>query len=138
MSISNVSSGTPVYQASQPDSLRQNFQQLSQSLQTGNLANAQQAYAALMQNLPSPNTSSPSGASNNPFQQGLAAVGTALQSGDLAGAQQALQTIAQKGGHHGHHHRHVESEQGPSSTTSKTSTNIGTISGTSGSISIIA
>ncbi len=79
------------------------FQQLGQSLQSGNLGQAQQAWNTLAQN-------QPAGASaSGPVAQDLQAVGQALQSNDLQGAQQAfakLQTDMQavRGHHHHHHH----------------------------------
>src|SRR5580765_4790505 len=111
MSISSVSaSTTPAYQPPQ-NNIRQNFQQLAQALQSGDLSNAQAAYASLIQNLPN-QTQNGSSNSSNPFQQAIASIGSALQSGDLNGAQQTLQTLQSqmKGAHHGHHHRHGTSQ----------------------------
>jgi hypothetical protein len=92
MSISSISSSAPVYQPPQQDPVSQNFQQLAQALQSGDLSSAQAAYTTLTQNLPN-KTADGASSQNTPFQQGLAALGTALQSGNLSGAQQALQTL---------------------------------------------
>jgi len=122
MSISSVSATTtPVYQAPPQNGIRQNFQQLAQALQSGDLSNAQAAYASLIQNLPHQNPNG-SSTSNNPFQQAIASIGSALQSGDLKGAQQALQTLQSqmKGAHHGHHHRHGTTQTGTSDTSGST------------------
>jgi hypothetical protein len=75
---------------------RQSFNDLTQALQSGDLASAQKAYSTLVQNTP--------GASNNPNSP-LAQIGQALQSGDLAGAQSAMSSLkaARHGGHHHHH-----------------------------------
>lgn len=70
---------------------RTDFQQLSQSLQNGDLSGAQAAYTDLA-NL-SKNSSSTAANSNSQVSQDFAAIGTALQNGDLAGAQQAFATF---------------------------------------------
>jgi hypothetical protein len=121
MSISGVS--TVAFPQTQPSQLQQQrtyFDQLQQSLSSGNLSGAQQAFASLQQNLPTPasgqngnQTGSQTGNPNSPssqIQQDFAAVGQALQSGDLSGAQQAFQKFQQdvQSAHHGrHHHRHA-------------------------------
>ncbi len=61
---------------------QQNFKALGSSLQSGDLAGAQQAFATIMANNPA--------AASNPNSP-LAQIGQALQSGNLAGAQQAAQ-----------------------------------------------
>lgn len=69
---------------------RQSFNQMSQALQSGNLADAQKAFSSLSAN--SPSASDP----KNP----LAQIGKALQSGDIKAAQQAFSTLRA-----GHHHQ---------------------------------
>ena len=103
MSTSSISSASSGYQPNSLQStLRQNFQTLSQAIQSGNLSAAQQAYAARSQNAPA----QANGSAANPFQQALAGIGSALQSGDIASAQTALQGLQQNmKAHHGHHHR---------------------------------
>ena len=87
MSISGISSFATSY--SQPtnnqESSQQSFGQLVSALNSGNLQDAQQAYATLSQQQGSNQGSSAN--SNNPFSQALSQIGQALQSGDLAGAQ---------------------------------------------------
>ncbi len=78
---------------------RANFDKLQQSLAAGNLAGAQQAFAALQQ------TAAP--AQNNPQQNRIEALGQALKSGNVAAAQQAfsaLQAAAPAQGGLGSHH----------------------------------
>jgi hypothetical protein len=70
---------------------QQGFKDLTSALQSGDLASAQKAFAAL---------DNGNGNSNSP----LAKIGQALKNGDLAGAQQAMQ--AMKASHGGHHHHH--------------------------------
>jgi len=65
-------------------------QELSQALQSGDLAGAQQAY----QQLAAYSQSHPGPLENNPqIAHDFAAVGQALQNGDLTGAQQAFATL---------------------------------------------
>ncbi len=84
---------------------QQGMKDLFSSLQSGDLASAQKAFASVQTN-----TSS----SNSP----LTKVGTALQAGDLAGAQQAAKAMhAARGGHH-----HAKAATQASDSTSSTST----------------
>jgi hypothetical protein len=107
--------------------LKTEFQQLGQDLQSGNLTQAQQDYAALSQNLPNG-----SQATTNPVLQALTQLGQDLQSGNLQAAQQdyatvqqdAQQQASQVGGHHGHHHHHFESSQSPSSSSSSSGNSV--------------
>jgi hypothetical protein len=76
---------------------RSDFQQLAQSLQSGDLAGAQQAFNALV-SLQSSNqgaNGSSAAQSNSQLSQDFNAIGQALQNGDLAGAQQAFATFQQ-------------------------------------------
>ena len=70
---------------------RADLRQLSQDLQSGNLAAAQQDFNSI-QTLAQggPFASSGNAFSLSSRQQDFAAIGTALQAGDVAGAQQAL------------------------------------------------
>ena len=87
---------------------QQEFQQLGQDLQSGNITAAQQDFSSLQQL--GPQASSSSAASNNPIAQEFSQLGQALQSGNLSAAQQDYSNIQQAfqnqsaGGHHGHHH----------------------------------
>jgi hypothetical protein len=115
MSVTGLS-GADFFQLSNPQisfQQKQNeFKQLGQDLQAGNLSQAQQDFATLTQN-------APGGAQNGigVLAQDFRTLGAALQSGNLSDAQQAFSTVqqdiqqvaAQDGGqgHHGHH-RHIE------------------------------
>lgn len=88
---------------------RQDFQQLSQALQSGNLSGAQSAFAALSAGRSSQAASNP----NSLFSQ----LGQALQGGNLAAAQQAFAQIQQR--------RHGEHEQAPPAQTPASSTSAG-------------
>lgn len=114
---------------------RTDFQQLSQSLQNGDLSGAQAAYTDLT-NL-SKNSSSTAANSNSQISQDFVAIGTALQNGDLAGAQQAFATFqsdvkaafqqrfqnfqsqqaqqSQQSVHHHHHHHHSTNNESQNS-----------------------
>ena len=84
---------------------QQGMKDLFSSLQAGDLASAQKAFAGVQTN-----TSS----SNSP----LTKVGDALQAGDLAGAQQAAKAMhAGRGGHH-----HAKAATQASNSTSSTTT----------------
>jgi soluble cytochrome b562 len=79
------------------------FQQLGQDLQAGNLTEAQSDFSTLTQNLSSPMQT------NGSMAQAFSALGSALQSGNLAAAQKAYSTlqqdVEQAGMGHHHHHR---------------------------------
>jgi hypothetical protein len=95
MAISSItaSSNSPA-----PNSVQQQFGQLLKSINSGDLAGAQQAYTELSQ--------SPA-AANGPLASTLKQIGTALQSGDIGGAKQALTSLQQQvSTHRGHHHGH--------------------------------
>lgn len=69
--------------------VRNDFQTLAQSLQSGNVQSAQKAYDAIQkdqQNGPQP-------PANSPIAQAFTQLGQALQSGDIAGAQQAFSSF---------------------------------------------
>jgi outer membrane protein assembly factor BamD (BamD/ComL family) len=87
---------------------RQEFQQLGQDLQSGNLSAAQTDFAALQQVEPQ-SISTSSAQSNNPIAQAFNQLSQDLKSGNLSAAQQDYATIQQdfqnQAGrvHHGHH-----------------------------------
>jgi hypothetical protein len=87
---------------------QQEFQQLGQDLQSGNLSAAQQDFVTLQQLGPQSNsTSSPQ--SNNPIAQQFNQLAQDLQSGNLSAAQQDYANIQQDFQNHaaqGHHHHH--------------------------------
>src|SRR5271157_5825258 len=127
MSVSGVSSTDSLYQINQQNGWQQvmnDFSQVGQSLQSGDLAGAQKAFATLQQNMQNVGQSQ-SGQSQSTQQQsalnqlgqalqsggaqgtsgdsgGSSTIGndlntlaTALQSGDLTGAQQAFTSLMQ-------------------------------------------
>jgi len=94
MSVSSASSA--VSGAGMWQQQRQNFNQLSQALKSGNMDAAKQAFASLSSK--SSNASDP----NSP----LGKLGQALQSGDIGAAQQAFAALKS-----GHHHHHEASDQ---------------------------
>ncbi|MGA2370218.1 MAG: hypothetical protein ACLPPV_16860 [Candidatus Korobacteraceae bacterium] len=101
--------------------MRQEFAQLGQDLQSGNLSAAQSDFATLTQLGPQSTTSSSSStaASTSPMAQAFAQLSKDLQSGNLSAAQQDFATIQQDmqsnavqvGGHRHHHHGGGESGQ---------------------------
>jgi len=131
MSISPISciSGPAQTQGqSRSQQIRQDFKQLANSLQSGDLGGAQQAYSALQKLLPNQaQNGQQSSSGGNPISSDFKALGQALQSGDLSSAQSAfsqlqndLKSQSQSGtasslaqgvrGHH-HHHHHASSAQ---------------------------
>ena len=155
MSISGVSSSSGLSQTDSQSSvnqLRQTFKQLASSLQSGDLAGAQQAFTSLEKLLQSSKVQ-PASTPQSPVQSDLAALGQALSSGDLSAAQgdfSKLQKDLQSAGQsnassqsrrHGHHHRSEASDSDSSATT--TATTASTITATSqnstgGTISLYA
>ena len=112
--VSGFSVGSPsAKQTSALNQLRQQFQQLGEDLQSGNLSAAQSDFATLQQEA-TPTTVSTSTPGNDPVTNALQQLQTQLQSGDLAGAQPkpapSAPPIQQQGtpgpGVHGHGHHH--------------------------------
>lgn len=117
MSLSGISSSNLFSYESQNNQnqnklqqFQQEFQQLGEDLQSGNLSAAQTDFATLQQMAPQ-GTSSTSSASTNPLQQAFQQLGQDLQSGNVSAAQQDysnirqdFQNMAQRA--HGHHHHH--------------------------------
>ena len=132
LSVSSATSSvgsTPQAQWAQTKNL---WDQLGQALQSGDLAGAQKAFAALQANAPQGPASQVQGAATSngqgsATQNPMSALASALQSGNLAAAQQAFSQIQQTQGHHHHHHHHHGSQSSSStpataSTTSTSST----------------
>jgi len=140
MSVSSISTPTTSPQQWQNvfQQQRQDFNQLAQALQSGDLEGAQKAFANLQSLQPSngPNSNS----SANPIQNDFAALGQALSSGNLSQAQSDFSqlqsdlksgfqnlpgTQAAGGAHRGHHHHHhsVSSSQDSTSSTTDTTNN---------------
>lgn len=115
MSVSGISSSNLFnYENSnvqnQRQQLQQEFQQLGQDLQSGNLSAAQSDFATLQQ-IGSNTSSTSASASSNPLAQAFNQLGQDLQSGNLSAAQQDFSTIqqdlqSQVSQGHGHHHHH--------------------------------
>jgi soluble cytochrome b562 len=102
MSLSSISAATyPT--AAQYTNWKNGMDQLVQAVQAGNLTAAQQAYAALSQQLSSGAGSAGNG-QGTPLTQALDQIGTALQSGNIGGAQQALPALQQQAQARPHHH----------------------------------
>lgn len=101
----------PMASLAQSTKTQNDFQQLMQSLQSGDLSGAQAAYAALTSqstNSGQSISSRPSSTANT-LNADLTAVGKALQSGDLKAARQAFAQLQQDAqaaaGTRPHHHR---------------------------------
>jgi len=128
------------YQASQTNSygsIRQDINQLSTALSSGNISNAQSVFADLLQSLQTGGTSSASSLSStsttsnsNPVASDLQTLQAALKSGDVSTAQKALAALqkdmqsvqgVKKGGHR-HHHKMSTDQSSTSTTTGATST----------------
>jgi len=98
---------------------QQEFQQLGQDLQSGNLSAAQADFATLQQSRPQTNSTS-SSQGNNPIAQEFNQLAQDLQSGKISAAQQDYATIQQdfqnQAGqmHHHHHHHHGNGGNGAS------------------------
>ena len=112
--ISSISSGNWFNYGNQSvknnfQQFMQEFQQLGQDLQSGNLSAAQQDSVTLQQLGPQSN-STPSSQGNNPIAQEFSQLSQDLQSGNLSAAQQDYSKIQQDfqsqgaQGHHRHHH----------------------------------
>ena len=138
MSISGISSTTSAYQADVQSALQRlktDFMDLAESLDSGDLAAAQKAFAALMQDLQSAGQEQSSDQTGAAGQQtyDLGALAKALTSGDLAGAQKAFAALTQDiqgtGRAHRHHH-HASSSRNetanPDSTSDANPQRIGT------------
>jgi thioredoxin-like negative regulator of GroEL len=104
---------------------RSAFEELAQALQSGNLAQAQQAFSVLTQNAPNSGQ-----AKSGSLKDDFSALAQALQSGDLDGARTAFATIQQdlqkaRQAHHHHHHHHTQQESSGSNSSSDPSSGSG-------------
>jgi hypothetical protein len=110
MSISGIPSSN-FFSAGIQKQIQQEFQQLGQDLQSGNLSAAQADFVTLQKNVPQ-STATSSSQSNNPIAQAFNQLSQDLQSGDLTSAQQDYSTIQSdmqnqtSQVHHPHHHHH--------------------------------
>jgi hypothetical protein len=149
MSISPITTTYSSATAGVQSSLQQRrneFEQLSQALQSGDLSAAQKAYISLTQ---VSSNSSFSSNQNRPLAQDFQALGKALQSGDLQGAQtafaqfqkdasaaasQSQQTRGASEAHRGHHRRQVDADNdGDSSGSTDATTTTGSTDSSNGS-----
>ena len=143
MTISAISSSSTVYQSDMTAKLaqrKQDFQSLADALKSGNLADAQKAFAQLQSDGVKTGQAQSSNSQASGQSSPLQALGSALQSGDLAGAQQAFAQLQQgMKAHHHHHHQSSGSGQANSANqvTGSTDNGDGT-SSTGGQISITA
>jgi hypothetical protein len=116
--FSLISSLTGHQSTSKTSSIQQEFQQLGQDLQSGNLTQAQSDFSILSKNFSNP------AQTNTSLSQAFSSLGQALQSGNLTAAQQAYTTIqqdVQQAATQGHHHHH---HGGSSQSASSNSSNI--------------
>jgi hypothetical protein len=123
MSVSGISSSSLFDTSSQSvqnkmKEIQQEFQQLGQDLQSGNLSAAQSDYATLQQMAPQSSSSTAQG--NNPLAQAFQQLSQDLQSGNVSAAQQDYTKIqqdlqSQSGQTHGHHHHHAVEAETPRS-----------------------
>jgi hypothetical protein len=137
MTISAISAApTSNYQSPNSQSaFRQDFGALVDALNSGNLADAQQAYSSLSQ-LQS-NGQGPLTNPNSPLSQALSQIGQDLQNNNLQAAQQALSSL-QQAGHHHHHGHHGGSESSGGSAVSATSSSASSASSITNSLNITA
>ena len=115
MSISSIFSNLAAYPSNPSTNVqaaKKDLAALSSDLQSGNVAAAQQDFAALLQAAPQVKSQLQSGA-GTPASSAFGALSTALQSGDLTGAQTAMATLQQTMRGHHHHHHHGGSSQSP-------------------------
>ena len=89
-------------QQTRAQQINQDFKKLSSSLQAGDMAEAQQAYSAMLQLLPNQAQSSqPATSGTNPISSDFKALGQALQSVDVTSAQSSfsqLKTVLSQNG----------------------------------------
>lgn len=116
MSVASIFSSSfanvPQLTSSTIKQFQQDFQQLGQDLQSGNLTAAESDFTTLQQ-LQSPSISASTSQSSNPIAQAFNQLAQDLKSGNLSAAQQDFSTLQQdiqngaqssQGAHHHHHH----------------------------------
>src|SRR5580704_12228651 len=111
-------------QSTKGQQFQQEFQQLGQDLQSGNLSAAQSDFTSLQSG-----TSSAQAPTNNPIVQAVDQLGQDLQSGNITAAQkdatqlqQDLKNARQTPGHHRHPHAGTDGASGSSNASSSIST----------------
>jgi len=126
MTISNVGSTTPAYQAASTNSFSQlfnDFKSIGSDIQSGELSSAQSALTTFQSDLQSSNGKDPMSrlfSNNSTLGNDLTALQTALKSNDPTAAQNAFKTLTQDmqsalktQGAHRHHHHHAQSASTP-------------------------
>jgi len=112
MSVSGILGSNNPYQLGATSALQQQFQQLGQALQSGNLSAAQSDFATLQAAFSQPGTSTGattnSSSAGSPIAQALNQLSSDLQSGNLSAAQKDYSTMQQDlhgaNGTAAHHH----------------------------------
>ncbi len=112
MSVANIAAST-LFNYSTQDStnrrkqIQQEFQQLGQDLQAGNLTAAQSDFATLQKLVPTSSSSSSSATSTNSLAQDFSHLSQDLKAGNLTASQQDFSNLQQDyEGHAVHHHHH--------------------------------
>jgi len=131
MSVSGIASSNFSQYSPQNSTIQQfqqDFQQLGQALQSGNLSAAQSDFATLQQLAPQGQSSSAASAqAGSPIAQQFSQLSQDLQSGNISAAQQAYTTIQQNfqnqqtGQTQTHHHHHRGGGGGSTSSASSIS-----------------
>jgi len=130
MSITAVNSNSTIYPtnpSANAKQVRADFQNLTDALQSGDLASAQQAFAALQKDDPqvAKALAQSDQTGSNPQVGALQSLATALQSGSVPAAQTAFASLQQAlKGHRGHHR-----QAAPAATAPSTPANAGAASG---------
>jgi len=109
MSTSGITSSM----SSQFEQFQQEFKQLGQDLQSGNLSSAQSDFATIENTLEQTGSASTS-QSNSPIAQAFNQLAQDLQAGNLSAAQNDYSTIQQdmkSQASHSHHHHHAGGSQ---------------------------
>lgn len=111
MSVAGIVSSFASLAASPPQSrfqtFKQDFDQLGQDLQAGNLTQAQADFAALQQAAP-PRLTGAAGNPQNPLASAFSQLSQDLQSGNLTQAQSDYQTLKQDLQNAAHHQHRLE------------------------------
>jgi ribosomal protein S20 len=122
MSLSGVSSGTPVYANPIQNNFKQrsdDFKALKSALQSGDISAAQSAFSTFKQDLQTAKSSS-----NNTSQpsQDFQSLESALSSGDISAAQKAFASFQSdvQAAHKSHHHHHHKAESSSDAQTQNT------------------
>ncbi|MFZ0733146.1 MAG: hypothetical protein WAM79_12535 [Candidatus Sulfotelmatobacter sp.] len=130
MSVSSIFANSSLFQQYETQStqnknniqqFKQEFQQLGQDLQSGNLSAAQSDLATLEQTGPNSNSTT-SGPASSPLAQAFQQLSQDLQSGNLSAAKQDYSTMQQDIQNHAaqtHHHHHGGGGGGESSQVSQ-------------------